>query len=129
MAQTEKVIIYTSPGWGACHRAKEFLSDSGIQLEERDASNPDIGKELVDTYGAQSVPVIVIGEEVIMGWGPDDQEKVKSLLNLWFFEPYSHKRTGGPLCSFIEKQGVYRINELILMCPSYTVCVPERFTS
>lgn len=82
MAQAEKVIIYTSPGWGACHTAKEFLSDNGIQLEERDVGNPNIMQEMVEKYKVRSIPVIAIGDEVVVGWGQEEQEKVKSLLNL-----------------------------------------------
>lgn len=36
----------------------------------------------MEKYKVRSVPVIVIGDEVVVGWGEEDQEKVKSLLNL-----------------------------------------------
>lgn len=38
--------------------------------------------EMVEKYQVRSVPVIVIGDEVIIGWGEEEQEKVKNLLNL-----------------------------------------------
>lgn len=39
-------------------------------------------QEMVEKYKARSVPVIVIGDEYVVGWGEEEQAKVKSLLNI-----------------------------------------------
>lgn len=39
-------------------------------------------QEMVEKYKVRSIPVIAIGDEVVVGWGQEEQEKVKSLLNL-----------------------------------------------
>lgn len=78
----QKVVVYTFPQWGSCHRAKEFLSENGVEVEAKDAGNPKIFQEMVEKYQVRSVPIIVIGDEFVVGWGEEEQAKVKSLLNL-----------------------------------------------
>lgn len=48
---------------------KEYLSNKGIEFEERDVSrNPSAAQELVRTSGQMGVPVTVINGEVIIGF-------------------------------------------------------------
>lgn len=39
-------------------------------------------QEMVEKYKVRSIPVIVIGDEVVIGWGEEEQSKTKQLLNL-----------------------------------------------
>lgn len=49
--------------------AKRYLSEKGVDYEDIDVSaNPDKVGELVDISGQLGVPVIVVGEEVIVGF-------------------------------------------------------------
>lgn len=69
MGTSKKVTIYTLPTCPYCHRAKSFFASNGIEFEEKDVSaNLENRKELVEVSGALSVPVIVIDDEVFIGW-------------------------------------------------------------
>ncbi|MHB0975936.1 MAG: glutaredoxin family protein [Candidatus Aquicultorales bacterium] len=49
--------------------AKKYLSDNNIEFEEIDVSaNPDKVGELVEASGQLGVPVIVVEDEVIIGF-------------------------------------------------------------
>ena len=55
-----------------CNRTKEFLSQKGIEFEERDVSNDQNAvRDLVETYQSRSTPTLVIGEEVMIGFDPE----------------------------------------------------------
>ena len=61
-------IIYTTPTCAYCPRVKKFLTDNLIEYVERDASDPEIGKEAFALSGAYTVPVTLIKDKVIVGW-------------------------------------------------------------
>lgn len=72
-----EITIYTSDTCGYCHMAKEYFDEKGISYNERNVSKDgDARKELMK-MGYMSVPVIVIGEETIVGF---DKQKIESLL-------------------------------------------------
>ncbi len=76
----KKVTIYTSPTCHFCHMAKDFFAEKGISFEEFDvASNLEKRKEMVEKSGQMGVPVIMIDEELIVGF---DESKISSLLGL-----------------------------------------------
>lgn len=75
----KKVVIYTTPTCPYCHRAKEYLSRKGISYVEHDvAVDGDKAREMIQKSGQMSVPVIVIGDEVLVGL---NQAKLDSLLS------------------------------------------------
>ena len=75
----KKVVIYTTPTCPYCHRAKEYLSRKGISYVEHDvAVDEDKAREMIQKSGQMSVPVIVIGDEVLVGL---NQAKLDSLLS------------------------------------------------
>jgi glutaredoxin-like YruB-family protein len=75
----EKVKIYSTPTCPYCNAAKEFLTEEGIEFENIDVSqDKEAAEEMVKKSGQMGVPVIIINDEVIVGF---DKEKIKKLLN------------------------------------------------
>ncbi len=65
----KKVIIYITPTWPWCHRAKEYLSQKGISYTEHNvATDRDKAKEMIQKSGQMGVPVITIDGEVVVGF-------------------------------------------------------------
>jgi len=63
------VKVYTLPTWPHCKTAKEYLSQKGITYQEFDVGkNKEAAKEMIRVSSVRSVPVIVIGKEVIVGF-------------------------------------------------------------
>lgn len=71
----KKVIIYTQQTCPPCHQAKAWMTDHDIPFDNRDIrENPQYMQEIID-LGAAATPVLVVGEQVLMGFQP---EKVKA---------------------------------------------------
>ena len=65
----KEVVIYTTPTWPWCHRAKEYLSQKGISYIEHDvAQDRDKAKEMIKKSGQMGVPVITINGESVVGF-------------------------------------------------------------
>ncbi len=63
-----KTVVYTQPGWGACHQETEFLSQKGVEFTEKDIqSDPEALQELLQ-MNSQATPTTVIDGEVIVGF-------------------------------------------------------------
>jgi len=72
------VIIYSTPVCHFCHLAKDYFAENKIAFTEYDvASDMEKRTEMVDLTGQMGVPVIRIGEDVVIGF---DEAKVKELL-------------------------------------------------
>ena len=64
-----KPIIYTTPTCQFCKMAKAFFAEKGVQYEEKDvASDLEARQEMVQKSGQLGVPVITIGEHVVVGF-------------------------------------------------------------
>ena len=75
----KKVVIYTTPTWPICHRAKEYLSRKGVPFVERSvAKDREIIKEMIQKSGQMSVPVIIVDDEVMVGFKQDKLDKLLS---------------------------------------------------
>jgi len=62
-------IIYTTPTCQFCKMAKAFFAERGITYEEKDvASDLAARKEMVDKSGQLGVPVITIGDNIVVGF-------------------------------------------------------------
>jgi glutaredoxin-like YruB-family protein len=72
------VTIYSTPTCHFCHMTKDFLKDKGIPFTDFDVAH-DLEKrqEMIQKSGQMGVPVIFIGDEMIIGF---DQEKLVSAL-------------------------------------------------
>jgi len=74
------VKVYSTPVCPYCQMAKDFLTENNIKFEEVDVSkNRDAAVEMVEKSGQMSVPVIIIDEEVIVGF---DREKLRKALKI-----------------------------------------------
>jgi glutaredoxin len=64
----ERVILYTVPHCGTCDRARRELTEQGVDFEER---NIMLKREWFDeaAHWSISVPVIMRGDKVSIGWG------------------------------------------------------------
>ena len=75
----KKVVIYTTPTCPWCHRAKDYLSRKGIPFTEHNvAVDREKAKEMIDKSKQMGVPVIIIDDEVLVGF---NQAKLDSLLS------------------------------------------------
>lgn len=76
----ETVTIYSTPVCHFCHAAKDFFKENNIEYTEHDvASDMDKRTEMIDMTGQMGVPVIKVGDDVIIGF---DEAKLKELLKL-----------------------------------------------
>ncbi len=74
---SKEVIVFTSSTCSHCHTAKEYFSDKGIQFIERNIQTDTSARKELMQRGIMAVPVIQIGEEVIVGF---DKERIEELL-------------------------------------------------
>lgn len=63
-----KAIIYTTKTCAYCPMVKKYLTSKGVEFEERNAEDPEVGEEALRISGAMTVPITVIGSSVIVGW-------------------------------------------------------------
>ncbi len=74
-----EVILYTIPDCETCENVAIYLRSRDIPFSEKDVSNdPEMQKELTEISGKLSVPVTVIGEEVVTGY---NREKIGDILD------------------------------------------------
>ncbi len=63
------VTIYSTPTCHFCHMAKEFFTEKGIEFTNYDvASDAAKRQEMIQMTGQLGVPVIVIGDDVMVGF-------------------------------------------------------------
>lgn len=76
----KEVIIYSTPSCHFCHAAKEFFGENNVQFTDHNvAEDLEKRQEMMDITGQMGVPVIRIGEDVIIGF---DQAKISELLGI-----------------------------------------------
>ena len=76
----KNVTIYSTPTCHFCHMAKDFFTANGVVYTEYNvASDLEKRKEMVEKSGQMGVPVIIIGDELTVGF---DQPKITKLLGL-----------------------------------------------
>lgn len=76
----KEVVIYSTPTCHFCQMAKEFFKDNEVAYTEHDvAADTEKRQEMVERSGQMGVPVIFIGEEMIVGF---DEDKIKQELGL-----------------------------------------------
>ena len=72
------IIIYSTPTWPYCRQAKEYLSQKEIAYQDYDvAADRDKAKEMIEKSGQMGVPVIVVNNEIMVGF---NQAKLDELL-------------------------------------------------
>ena len=71
------IYLYTEPGCAACVEAKNFLASRGIAFEERDVqSNPEFLRILEDELDSCTMPTLVAGDTVIVGFDLSEYERL-----------------------------------------------------
>ncbi|MCK5354271.1 MAG: glutaredoxin family protein [Methyloprofundus sp.] len=74
------VIIYSTPVCHFCHAAKDFFKENDVAYTDNDvAADAEKRQEMIDLTGQMGVPVIKVGDDVIIGF---DETKLKELLKL-----------------------------------------------
>ncbi len=62
-------VIYTTPTCQFCKMAKAFFEEKGITYEEKNVvTDLQARQEMVDKSGQLGVPVIIIGNDVVVGF-------------------------------------------------------------
>jgi len=73
----KKVVIYSTPTCPYCKRAKEYLSRKGISYQEYNvAVDRDRAKEMIQKSGQMGVPVIIVDNEVMVGFNQAQLDKL-----------------------------------------------------
>ena len=77
---SKQVTIYSTPTCHFCKQAKEFFKENNVEYTEHDvAADQEKAQEMVTRSGQMGVPVIFIGDDMIIGF---DESRVRSLLEL-----------------------------------------------
>ena len=75
-----EVTIYSTPSCHFCHMAKEFFKANNVAYTEHDvAGNAEKRKEMIDKSGQMGVPVIIIDDNLIVGF---NKPKISELLGI-----------------------------------------------
>ena len=74
----KNVSIYSTPTCVYCNAAKDYFKANNVSYTEFNvASDLERRKEMIDKTGQMGVPVIIIGDEAVVGF---DQDKIAELL-------------------------------------------------
>ncbi len=75
--EQKKVEIYSTASCHFCHMAKDWLSEKQIPFIDYNVGE-DMAKrkEMVEMTGQLGVPVIKIGDEVMIGFNPEQMAKI-----------------------------------------------------
>ena len=78
--KSSNVSIYTTPTCVYCGMAKDFFSKNNIKYEEFNVAS-DLAKrrEMIEKSSQMGVPVITVGDEVIVGF---DEDRIVDLLGV-----------------------------------------------
>lgn len=76
----KNVTIYTTPTCHFCQMSKEFFKENNVAYTEFNVAN-DMEKrqEMIDKSGQMGVPVVFIGDDMIVGF---DKKRFVELLGL-----------------------------------------------
>jgi glutaredoxin 3 len=74
------VTIYSTQTCHYCHLAKDFFTDNHIVFTDIDVGiDRDKAREMVKKTGQMGVPVIEVGDQVVIGF---NEEKLRELLSI-----------------------------------------------
>ena len=75
--KSSKVIVYSTPTCPYCHAAKDFLKENKVAYEDVDVSkDQDRAQEMIEKSGQMGVPVIQIGNNLVIGFNKPVIEKL-----------------------------------------------------
>lgn len=74
----KKITLYTTPSCQYCEQAKEYMKENDIDYKYYDVSeDTDRRKEMIEKSGQMGVPVIELGDEMMIGF---DEERFEKLI-------------------------------------------------
>jgi glutaredoxin-like YruB-family protein len=82
MQNTEQKIveIYSTPTCHFCHLAKDWFTEKGVKFVDYDvAADVEKRRHIMEITGQMGVPVIIIGDDVVIGF---NQSKLEEILGL-----------------------------------------------
>lgn len=78
--QQPQVTIYSTPTCHFCQMAKEFFKENNVAYTEHDvAADLEQRNAMIEKSGQMGVPVIIIGEEIIVGF---DEASLRAKLGM-----------------------------------------------
>ncbi|MBA3789389.1 glutaredoxin family protein [Patescibacteria group bacterium] len=78
--EEKNVAIYSTPTCHFCQLSKEFFKENGVAYQEYNvAADMEKRNEMMEKSGGLAVPVIVVNDEVIVGF---DKEKLTKALGI-----------------------------------------------
>ncbi|MEK7510950.1 MAG: glutaredoxin family protein [Patescibacteria group bacterium] len=76
----KSVTIYTTPTCHFCQMSKEFFKENNVSYTEHNvAADMEKRQEMIDRSGQMGVPVIFVGEEMVVGF---DKKRLETALGL-----------------------------------------------
>ena len=74
------VTIYSTPSCHFCHAAKEMFTTNNVPFTEYNvAADLPHRQEMIQKSGQMGVPVITIGDDLVVGF---DEDRLRELLKL-----------------------------------------------
>ncbi|MCF7845421.1 MAG: glutaredoxin family protein [Candidatus Pacebacteria bacterium] len=78
--EDKNIRVFSTPTCVYCIVLKKWLDEKGVSYDEVDVSqDEEAQKEMVQKTGQMGVPVIMIDEEVVVGF---DKERIAKILNI-----------------------------------------------
>jgi glutaredoxin 3 len=66
------VVIYSTPTCHFCHAAKDFFTENNVAYIDHNVSDDLAARqEMITKSGQMGVPVIMIGDEIVVGFDED----------------------------------------------------------
>lgn len=80
--ETKQVEIFSTETCHFCHMAKDWLTSKNVPFVDYNVGT-DLAKrkEMVELTGQLGVPVIKIGNEIMIGFNPDQMAKILEIAN------------------------------------------------
>ncbi|MGF1724744.1 glutaredoxin family protein [Photobacterium nomapromontoriensis] len=71
----KRIVLFTQKNCPHCKDAQRYMESKGYSFRSVDVSSPRGRKEFTST-GARSVPVLKIGDRILMGWNVKNFEAI-----------------------------------------------------
>lgn len=64
------ILLFTQPGCLSCELMRIYLEAREITFEERDITDPENRRAMIEIHASNETPTLVVDEEVITGFDP-----------------------------------------------------------
>ena len=80
MDNQKEVLIYSTPACHYCQMAKAFFQNNGVQYQDFNvAADAEKRQEMIEMTGQMGVPVIKIGDEILVGFS---EGKIREMIGM-----------------------------------------------